>query len=519
MPHFPFKEYTDNILKRFSVTDRLFLALRIGTILGSSIWLLFAPLSQSIAGQYSVSLAVFSTYSLMLYILIFFKPDQIRHIYIASLLLDLLFIFYLVHLEPEYRNSFFLSYYLLVLLHTLYFGRVFGLMVATLSAVLYLVNLLPYWQSVHWTDIGIRIVFLYLIGFTAGIIHGKLKKDKDNIENLNDQLAESIESLKAMQVKLVESEKLSALGRLTETVAHEIRNPLMSLGGFSRRLLKLLADGSKEKKYAETIVSEVARLESILRDVLLFTSEKKGLSRGDLNPVVRGAVAYFLDLYSNGQPYTLREKYRPDLHRIYLDPEQLRQAIGNLVSNSLDAMPEGGTLTINTDNVVFNQIEGVSLTVKDTGEGMTKKQTELIFEPFYSTKRIGTGLGLSIVHEIMEEHRGFVTADSTEEGGTSFTLFFPYQPEEEDSKTQCWQCIGCGIETDPARRCPAYPYFGRICWAIAGTMCHGKVMGTYAEKIHDCHQCPFFRRCRNPDDPEAPSCLAMPDDSEHRPGA
>ena len=508
MPHFPFKEDTDNILKRFSVTDRLFLALRLWTILGSSTWLLFAPLSQPVAFQYSVSLAVFSSYSLILYILIFFKPDQIRHIYIVSLLLDLVFIFYLVHLEPEYRNSFFLCYYLLVLLHTLYFGRIFGLMVATLSAGLYLINLLPYWQSVHWTEIGIRIVFLYLIGFPAGIIHGKLKKDKKNIENLNDQLAESIEGLKAMQVKLVESEKLSALGRLTETVAHEIRNPLMSLGGFSRRLLKLLGDDSKEKQYAETIVTEVARLESILRDVLLFTSEKTGLKREELNPVVRNAVAYFLDLYSNNQPYEIIELYSPDLPEIYLDPEQLRQCIGNLISNSLDAMPEGGTLTISTKTTVFNQIQWVALTIKDTGRGMSKQQSELIFEPFYSTKRVGTGLGLTIIHEIMEEHRGFVTADSTEEGGTSFTLFFPYQPEEEDDKTQCWQCIGCGIETDPARRCPAYPYFGRICWAIAGTMCHGKVMGTYAEKIHDCHQCPFFRRCQNPDDPEVPSCLA-----------
>jgi len=508
MPHIPFNTALQRVLKGFSVTDRLFLALRVGTILGSSIWLLFAPLSPSVAGQYSVSLAVFSSYSLILYILIFFKPDQIRHIYLVSLLLDLLFIFYLVHLEPEYRNSFFLCYYLLVLLHTLYFGHVFGLMVATLSAGLYLVNLLPYWESVHWTDIGIRIVFLYLIGFPAGIIHGKLKRDKKNIEDLNAKLAESINNLKAMQVKLVESEKLSALGRLTETVAHEIRNPLMSLGGFSRRLQKLLSDDSKEKQYAEIIVTEVARLESILRDVLLFTSEKSSLKRGELNPVVRDAVAYFLDLYSNKQSIEIIEQYNPDLYRIYLDPEQLRQAIGNLISNSLDAMPKGGTLEINTDNVAFNQIEGVSITIKDTGKGMSKKQSELIFEPFYSSKRVGTGLGLTIVHEIMEEHRGFVTADSREEGGASFTLFFPYQPEEEDSKRQCWQCIGCGIETDPARRCPAYPYFGRICWAIAGTMCHGKVMGTYAEKIHNCHQCPFFKRCKKPDDTEVPPCLA-----------
>jgi hypothetical protein len=139
---------------------------------------------------------------------------------------------------------------------------------------------------------------------------------------------------------------------------------------------------------------------------------------------------------------------------------------------------------------------------------MSKKQSQLIFEPFYSTKRIGTGLGLTIVHEIMDEHRGFIQAKSDEGSGTSFTLYFPYQPPEEDKKTQCWECLGCGIETDPSRRCPAYPYFGRTCWAIAGTMCQGKVMGTYAEKTNDCKQCPFFQRCQSTDDTDLPSCPA-----------
>ncbi len=499
--------YKQRVAGIFTVTDRLFLALRLGTILGSSIWLIFAPLSHTVTVHYSLLLAFFTLYSLFLYSLIFFKPNQLRTIYFISLLLDLAFIFYLVHLEPEYYNSFFLCYYLLILLHTLYFGRFFGLLVATFAALLYLVNIQPYLDSVHWTDIGIRIIFLYLIAFPAGIIHGKLKKDKKHIEGLNRQLAESIESLKDMQAMLVQNEKLSALGRLTETVAHEIRNPLMSLGGFSRRLFKLLSDDTKEKQYGQIIVTEVARLEAILRDVILFTSEKTGLTRANLSPIVRDAVSYFLDIYTNRQLYTITEQYHPKLPQIYLDTEQIRQAIGNLISNSIDAMPDGGTLTIKTDKEFFNQIDWVTLTIEDTGKGMPKQQRELIFEPFYSTKRVGTGLGLSIVHEIMEEHRGFVKIDSREGTGTTFTLYFPYQPVEEDSKTKCWQCLGCGIETDPAKRCPAYPYFGRICWAIAGTMCQGKISGTYAEKISDCRQCPFFKRCHMPDNPDAPSCL------------
>jgi len=228
-----------------------------------------------------------------------------------------------------------------------------------------------------------------------------------------------------------------------------------------------------------------------------------------LNPTVHNAVVYFLDLYSNTQPHKIVEEYRPDLPQIYLDEEQIRQAIGNLIANSIDAMPEGGTLTISTGRAFLNETNWVTLAVSDTGKGMSKKESELIFEPFYSTKRIGTGLGLAIVHGILDEHRGFIKVNSTEGSGTTFTMYFPSQQVEEDSKTPCWECLGCGIEADPTHRCPAYPYFGRTCWSVAGTLCQGKVRGIYAEKTSDCHQCSFFQRCQNAEDPAVPSCPAL----------
>lgn len=104
----------------------------------------------------------------------------------------------------------------------------------------------------------------------------KLRGDKDKIENLNRNLEKYIEELKYVQGKLIEAEKLSALGRLTADVAHEIRNPLASIGGFARRLDKRLLQGTTEKGYAEVLVSEVDRLERILRDVLTFSKGKRG---------------------------------------------------------------------------------------------------------------------------------------------------------------------------------------------------------------------------------------------------
>ncbi|WP_457574442.1 sensor histidine kinase [Desulfolithobacter sp.] len=496
----------------FAFSDRLFFVLRLATIVGSTAWLLFAPISVAESRGYYIALFIFIIYSCVLYGLIFCRADRIRQIYVLSLVFDLIFVYYLVRLENRVDNSFFLGYYLLVVLHTLYFGRVFGLFVTTLAAGLYLLNVLPFLGQIHWTAIGVRIIFLYLIGLPAGLIHEKLKTDKEKIEQLNAQLSETLENLERMQAKLVESEKFSALGRLTAGVAHEIRNPLTALGGFSKRLLARLPEGSRERQYAQTIIAEVNRLEAILRDILIVTSKGGELSRADINQVVRHAVSFYLELYGGEKPLEVREQYRDDLPRVYLEPNQVEQAIGNLISNALDSMPEGGTLTIRTDMEKANEIDWVVVSITDTGTGMSRKQADLIFEPFYSTKRIGTGtgLGLTIVREILEDHRGHITVHSTEGSGTTVSLYFPYQPEEEDSKTPCWKCLGCGVEKDPSFRCPAYPYFGRICWAVAGTMCAGRVMGTYAEKIRDCRKCPFFMRRHQIAGQEGnlPACLA-----------
>jgi hypothetical protein len=144
---------------------------------------------------------------------------------------------------------------------------------------------------------------------------------------------------------------------------------------------------------------------------------------------------------------------------------------------------------------VENSIAWLTVTLRDTGVGIPQDSLEYIFEPFHSTKKtgVGTGLGLPIVHKIMEEHRGFIRVESEAGKGSMFKLFFPYQSELEDAKMPCWEFIGCGIEKDSTRRCPAYPYFGRICYGVAGTHCEHGISGIYAEKIEECSKCPFYQ--------------------------
>jgi len=326
----------------------------------------------------------------------------------------------------------------------------------------------------------------------------KLRRDRDKIENLNRDLGGYIEELKYVQGKLIEAEKLSALGRLTADVAHEIRNPLTSIGGFARRLDKRLTPGSKEKDYAEIVISEVDRLERILRDVLTFSREAKfHMEYQIINDAVEESIQTFTDI-CNEQSIRVEKNFSSSLPSILIDKDQVRQAINNLISNAVDAMPEGGTLTVNTFMEELHNVNYVVVEIKDTGSGIPKEKINIIFEPFYTTKEIGvgTGLGLSICRKIIDEHNGLIRIETEAGKGTSFKLFFPYQSEEEEAGIRCWEYMKCGVEVAEGaveRRCPAYPNYGRICWAVAGTFCEGRISGAYAQKLGDCRKCKFYQ--------------------------
>jgi signal transduction histidine kinase len=352
--------------------------------------------------------------------------------------------------------------------------------------------------QIHWTDLVLRMVFLFPIAVPLGLLSQNLRKKTYEIERLNRELNKSLDSLTRMQEKLVEQEKLSALGRFTADVAHEIRNPLTAIGGIARRLEKLLVKGTKEKSYSELIISETTRLESILRDVLTYSEKDQNhFEKFDINRTVSEAVPFFCDTCQE-KKIKLIENYFEDLPKIYLHPEHVKQAIGNIMVNGIEAMSDGGTLTVKTYIEKENDINWVTVTVTDTGEGIPQDSLGYIFEPFHSTKKtgIGTGLGLPIAHKVMEEHRGFIRVDSEPGRGSRFKIYFPYQSEEEDAKIPCWEFIGCGIEKDSSRRCPSYPHFGRICYGVAGTLCEIGVSGIYAEKIEECSKCPFYKELK-----------------------
>jgi signal transduction histidine kinase len=485
----------ESVRRGFEIADAGFLILRIVAFAGTVGWRLVAPVPPETFSAFFWIDAFFLAYCIAMYALLFFRFDRKRDIYRLFLLFDLAFIHLLVANSGGFASSFFIGFYLLTALHAFYYGYRSGIGVAAACTADYLLAGLRV-SALDPVDFLLRVSFLFLIAIPIGLLSVVLREDKEKIESLNRDLIGSLESLKRLQGKLVEAEKLTALGRLSANVAHEIRNPLTAIGGFAKRLEKRLPESTEEKETARIIVHEVSRLERILRDTLIFSREAKyHLRYADMTDALTPTEAKFAELCRE-RNIRLVARPAPGLPSCIVDKDQIGQVLDNLVNNAIDAMPDGGTVTLSTRTACDTGTNYVVMDVSDTGPGIPPEAVDRIFEPFYTTKEVGhgTGLGLSICKKIMEEHHGLIRFSPTPGGGATFSIFIPYIPVEELFKAQCWEIVRCGMDAagNSGKRCPAYPNYGRICWSVAGTLSESKVQCNVAERIGDCRKCAFF---------------------------
>ncbi len=237
-----------------------------------------------------------------------------------------------------------------------------------------------------------------------------------NLETLN-------KDMRTMHEQLVQSEKMAALGAMIAEITHEIRNPLVSIGGFTRRLAKKLQSG-EDKKYIDIILSEVSRLEGIIHDNLSYIKEiAPQLSEGDLNQVGQDILTLYEDELAL-RKIRLETDFSPALPRLLFDPQQLKQAVINIIKNAMEAMENGGVLTIRT--FLFPEASEAAFEISDTGPGISAKAMHNVFNPYYTTKPRGTGLGLPITNRIIKAHKGRIEMRNRSTGGAVFTIRLPY---------------------------------------------------------------------------------------------
>jgi len=231
--------------------------------------------------------------------------------------------------------------------------------------------------------------------------------------------------IKLLQEKVKRSEKLAAIGELAAGVAHEIRNPLSSIRGFAQFLRHSLKDKPQEKEYAETMVTEVDRINRVVTDLLTFARPMTvEISPTDITELIEHSVR-LVEADALSREVIIRMNIS-DLTKLPLDANQITQALLNLLLNALQAILPKGNIEIGAELDASDS--RLHFWVKDDGPGIPDTQIEKIFESFYTTREKGTGLGLAIVHKIAENHNGEIRVDSPPEGmtrGCCFSIIIP----------------------------------------------------------------------------------------------
>jgi len=226
--------------------------------------------------------------------------------------------------------------------------------------------------------------------------------------------------------RLMRSEKLASIGRLAAGIAHEINNPLTSILTFSSLLLRKAEEEQKEK--LEIIVKETTRCREIVRGLLNFARQGEPKKEAcDVNRIIEAALALTKNQLKVSENRITMEKALANVPLQQLDPNQILEVFVNIIINALDAMPNGGQLSIAT-GLVENE-KAVEIRVADTGCGIPKESLARVFDPFFTTKEPGkgTGLGLAVSYGIIDGHNGSIDVESELGKGTTFIIRLPLE--------------------------------------------------------------------------------------------
>jgi signal transduction histidine kinase len=211
------------------------------------------------------------------------------------------------------------------------------------------------------------------------------------------------------------------IGKVATTLAHEIKTPLIAIGGYARRALKNAKGQKLDPHDLKIVVSEVERLERLTSQILDYSKETKlSLSKQDLNRIIKETLEVFEERLKV-ENIQLKTEFSDKIRQIKLDPPRIKQVLFNLIGNAIEAMPQGGSLAITTRR----RKKGVELEIEDTGKGIPNKEIRRLFVPFYSSKPEGSGLGLPVSKKIVASHKGTIEVQSQLNVGTKFTVFLP----------------------------------------------------------------------------------------------
>jgi nitrogen fixation/metabolism regulation signal transduction histidine kinase len=262
----------------------------------------------------------------------------------------------------------------------------------------------------------------------AGDLAAKVEVEShDELGELASAFNRMTEDLAHQKDRAVQAERVAAWRELARRLAHELKNPLFPLQVTVENLVraKQKAPEMFEEVFDEgtsTLLAEINNLKAIIARFSEFSKMPQPQRRPiQVNDVVHSVLRVFQAQLQAKNPIAVHIELAHTLPEISADPDLLHRALSNLVLNAIDAMPQGGELTIGSKMIG----ERVEISVSDTGSGLTPEECERLFTPYYTTKQHGTGLGLAIVQSVVSDHGGKISVESAKEKGTTFRIELP----------------------------------------------------------------------------------------------
>lgn len=317
-------------------------------------------------------------------------------------------------------------YYLPIIIGGLRFGWRGGLITALGSGISYLMH----GQSPDSPDArnaldrSLETMVFCFVGVLTGVLSDRERRQRSKVERTAEELQQVYQELQDNLEHVKRAARMSALGHLSAGLAHEIRNPLASIEGAASIVERDPENVARRTEFLAIIQEESRRLNGLVTNFLDFARPRPP----ELRPIeVRALIESVLTLLSQTShrgDIHFRMDIAPDLKTLRCDPEQMKQVLLNLVLNAIQAMPEGGEVTVDASE----QNDTLQIRVRDQGPGIPASDIDSIYDPFFTTKAAGTGLGLPVAYQIVQQHGGELMLEENGPDGACFAIRLSLSP-------------------------------------------------------------------------------------------
>ena len=314
-------------------------------------------------------------------------------------------------------------YYLAIITGALSFGWTGGLLTAIISGALYVghASEIDSPDARNVLDRYLETMVFCLVGLVAGILASRERKHRLAAERATEEFQRVHRELQDNVEHVKRAARMSALGHMSAGLAHEIRNPLAGIAGAASVLREEPRNERRRIEFLDIIEKEARRLDRLVTNFLEFASPRAPeMQSVQIGALIQSVVEVVKQTGARHQ-IEFHAEIAEDLPLLRCDAEQIKQVLLNLMLNSVQAMPQGGSIAITS---VFQNDEFL-VRISDTGPGIAAADLDFIYDPFFTTKETGTGLGLPTAYQIIQQHGGELRVEKSDSSGTSFVFTLP----------------------------------------------------------------------------------------------